>query len=93
MLHNALYLKSKQNKKRGYKMNNTLFELIESQYNEIKGICERKQEILTAAIEEYKRVNKIKGLEFMDRLQALINNYNETRANEIEEIDYSKYIK
>lgn len=35
-------------------MNNKLYELIESQYNEIKEKIERKQEILTAAIKNYK---------------------------------------
>ena len=39
------------------------------------------QRLLKSAIEEYKRVNKIKGVEFMDRLQALIDNYNDRSAD------------
>lgn len=40
------------------------------------------QRLLKSAIEEYKKVNKIKGVEFMDRLQALIDNYNDRSADE-----------
>ena len=40
------------------------------------------QRLLKSAIEEYKKVNKIKGVEFMDRLQSLIDNYNDRSADE-----------
>ena len=40
------------------------------------------QRLLKNAIENYKRVNKIKGVEFMDRLQALIDSYNNRAADE-----------
>jgi len=40
------------------------------------------QRLLKSAIENYKRVNKIKGIEFMDRLQALIDSYNNRSADE-----------
>lgn len=40
------------------------------------------QRLLKSAIENYKKVNKIKGVEFMDRLQALIDNYNNRSADE-----------
>ncbi len=40
------------------------------------------QRLLKNAIEDYKRVNKIKGVEFMDRLQALIDSYNNRLADE-----------
>lgn len=40
------------------------------------------QRLLKLAIEEYKKVNKIKGVEFMDRLQTLIDNYNDRTADE-----------
>lgn len=39
------------------------------------------QRLLKSAIEEYKRVNRIKGVEFMERLQTLIDNYND-RSND-----------
>ncbi len=40
------------------------------------------QRLLKSAIEEYKKVNKIKGVEFMDRLQTLIDSYNDRSADE-----------
>ena len=40
------------------------------------------QRLLKTTIENYKRVNKIKGIEFMDRLQALIDSYNNRSADE-----------
>lgn len=40
------------------------------------------QRLLKSAIEEYKKVNKIKGVEFMDRLQSLIDSYNDRSADE-----------
>ncbi len=40
------------------------------------------QRLLKSAIDNYKRVNKIKGIEFMDRLQALIDSYNNRSADE-----------
>lgn len=45
------------------------------------------QRLLKNAIENYKRVNKIKGVEFMDRLQALIDSYNNRAADERYAID------
>lgn len=41
------------------------------------------QRLLTAAIEEYKTVNKIKGQEFKDRLQMLIDKYNERKYDRV----------
>lgn len=41
------------------------------------------QRLLRDAIEEYKRVNKVKGVEFREKLQQLINAYNDRSADEI----------
>lgn len=35
------------------------------------------ERLLKSAIEEYRKVNRIKGVEFMERLQSLINEYND----------------
>ena len=39
------------------------------------------ERLLKSAIEEYRKVNRIKGVEFMDRLQSLINEYNDRTAD------------
>jgi len=41
------------------------------------------QRLLTVAIEEYKTVNKIKGQEFKERLQMLIDKYNERKYDRV----------
>ena len=40
------------------------------------------QRLLSQAIEEYKRVNKIKGIEFSERLKHVVDEYNNRRRDE-----------
>lgn len=40
------------------------------------------QRLLSQAINEFKKVNKIKGVEFSERLQQVIDNYNDRRKDE-----------
>lgn len=40
------------------------------------------QRLLSQAIDEFKKVNKIKGLEFSERMQAVVDNYNDRRRDE-----------
>ena len=40
------------------------------------------QRLLSQAIEEYKRVNKIKGIEFAERLKQVVDEYNNRRRDE-----------
>ncbi len=40
------------------------------------------QRLLTQAIEEYKKVNKIKGIEFSERLKHVVDEYNNRRRDE-----------
>ncbi|MBO6179524.1 MAG: type I restriction endonuclease subunit R [Selenomonadaceae bacterium] len=40
------------------------------------------QRLLSNAIEEFKKVNKIKGLEFSERLQQIVDSYNNRRGDE-----------
>ena len=40
------------------------------------------QRLLTQAIEEYKKVNKIKGIEFAERLKQVVDEYNNRRRDE-----------
>ena len=40
------------------------------------------QRLLSQAIDEFKKVNKIKGLEFSQRLQAVVDSYNDRRKDE-----------
>ena len=40
------------------------------------------QKLLSQAIEEFKKVNKIKGVEFSERLQQVVNNYNDRSGDE-----------
>jgi type I restriction enzyme R subunit len=40
------------------------------------------QRLLSQAIEEYKKVNKIKGIEFSDRLKQVVDDYNNRRRDE-----------
>jgi len=39
--------------------------------------------LLAQAIDEFKKVNKIKGVEFMERMQNIVNDYNNRRKNEV----------
>ena len=41
------------------------------------------QHLLSRAINEYKKVNKIKGVDFSKKLKALVDKYNERKENEI----------
>lgn len=40
------------------------------------------QRLLSQAIDEFKKVNKIKGLEFSERMQAVVDSYNDRRRDE-----------
>lgn len=40
------------------------------------------QRLLSQAIEEYKKVNKIKGIEFSERLKQVVDDYNNRRRDE-----------
>lgn len=40
------------------------------------------QRLLSQAIDEFKKVNKIKGLEFSERMQAVVDSYNDRRKDE-----------
>ncbi|ORT99075.1 Type I restriction-modification system, restriction subunit R [Anaerovibrio sp. JC8] len=40
------------------------------------------QKLLSQAIEEFKKVNKIKGVEFSERLQQVVNSYNDRSGDE-----------
>jgi type I restriction enzyme R subunit len=40
------------------------------------------QRLLSQAIDEFKKVNKIKGLEFSERMQAIVDSYNDRRRDE-----------
>lgn len=40
------------------------------------------QRLLSQAIDEFKKVNKIKGLEFSERMQTVVDNYNNRRRDE-----------
>ena len=40
------------------------------------------QRLLSQAIEEYKKVNKIKGIEFSERLRQVVDEYNNRRRDE-----------
>ena len=40
------------------------------------------QRLLSQAIDEFKKVNRIKGLEFSERLQAVVDSYNDRRKDE-----------
>lgn len=41
------------------------------------------QKLLSQAIDEYKKVNKIKGKEFSDRMNAIVDSYNDRRKDEV----------
>lgn len=41
------------------------------------------QKLLSQAIDEYKKVNKIKGKEFSDRMNAIVESYNDRRKDEV----------
>ena len=40
------------------------------------------QRLLSQAIDEFKKVNKIKGVEFSERMQAIVDSYNDRRKDE-----------
>ena len=40
------------------------------------------QRLLSQAIDEFKKVNKIKGMEFSERMQAIVDSYNDRRKDE-----------
>lgn len=40
------------------------------------------QRLLSQAIEEFRKVNRIKGLEFSERMQIIVDNYNDRRKDE-----------
>ena len=40
------------------------------------------QRLLSQAIDEFKKVNKIKGIEFSERMQAIVDSYNDRRRDE-----------
>ena len=40
------------------------------------------QRLLSQAIDEYKKVNRIMGMEFSDRLKRVVDEYNNRRRNE-----------
>lgn len=40
------------------------------------------QRLLSQAIDEFKKVNKIKGVEFADRLKRVVDEYNNRRRDE-----------
>lgn len=40
------------------------------------------QRLLAQAIDEFKKVNKIKGIEFSERMQAIVDSYNDRRRDE-----------
>ena len=41
------------------------------------------QRFLSQAIDEFKKVNKIRGVEFEDRLQKVVDEYNNRRRGEV----------
>ena len=51
-------------------------------YLRIYALLKILQRLLSQAIEEYKRVNKIKGIEFTERLKQVVEEYNNRRRDE-----------
>lgn len=41
------------------------------------------QRLLSQAIDEFKKVNKIRGVEFEDRLKKVVDEYNNRRRGEV----------